>query len=185
MALWLCEGTYDGDPCGTLYAVGLFRCPRCHSTRFHEFGSVPEDEEHPMAKISRHGGPSDATREAVEHPADGTLSPPIEGDGTGEALPPADVEAAGDSPEAGAVGEPYRPRADSNKPVWVTWANEAGYDARYVDTLTKAELQDLPDDPNDSDDYVAWVDELTAPDNSEDEEGEGAEDDPADGAEQS
>lgn len=60
MALWLCEG------CGTLYAVGLFRCPRCHETDFHEFGTRPEDEEHPMAKITNHGGP---TNEFPDEPA--------------------------------------------------------------------------------------------------------------------
>jgi hypothetical protein len=51
MALWVCGGEAG---CGTKYAVGLFRCPRCHNTAFHEDGD-------PMAKITRHGGASDAT----------------------------------------------------------------------------------------------------------------------------
>ena len=51
MALWVCGG--EGG-CGTKYAVGLFRCPRCHNTEFFEDGD-------PMAKISRHGGASDKT----------------------------------------------------------------------------------------------------------------------------
>jgi hypothetical protein len=51
MALWVCAG--EGG-CGTKYAVGLFRCPRCHNTQFFEDGD-------PMAKITRHGGASDAT----------------------------------------------------------------------------------------------------------------------------
>lgn len=51
MALWVCGGS---DGCGTKYAVGLFRCPRCHNTEFFEDGD-------PMAKISRAGGASDKT----------------------------------------------------------------------------------------------------------------------------
>ena len=58
MALWVCSGT---DGCGTKYAVGLFRCPRCHNNEFHEDGD-------PMAKISRHSGASVAEPE----PADDT-----------------------------------------------------------------------------------------------------------------
>ncbi|MGW6502961.1 hypothetical protein [Nonomuraea angiospora] len=55
-----------------------------------------------MPKITAHGGPSnaaaerehqlDAPSEGVEVPADGTESPEITGDGTGEALPPAEGE---------------------------------------------------------------------------------------------
>lgn len=48
MALWVCGGEAG---CGTKYAVGLFRCPRCHNTEFFEDGD-------PMGKISRHGGAS-------------------------------------------------------------------------------------------------------------------------------
>lgn len=51
MALWVCGGEAG---CGTKYAVGLFRCPRCHNTAFYEDGD-------PMAKITRHGGASDKT----------------------------------------------------------------------------------------------------------------------------
>lgn len=51
MALWVCSGEAG---CGTKYAVGLFRCPRCHNTEFYEDGD-------PMAKITRHGGASDNT----------------------------------------------------------------------------------------------------------------------------
>jgi hypothetical protein len=52
MALWVCSG--EGG-CGTKYAVGLSRCPRCHNTEFHEDGAEP------VAKISKHGGASDGT----------------------------------------------------------------------------------------------------------------------------
>lgn len=48
MALWVCGGE---SGCGTKYAVGLFRCPRCHNTEFFEDGD-------PMGKISRHAGAS-------------------------------------------------------------------------------------------------------------------------------
>jgi len=44
MALWVC------DDCTTKYAVGLSRCPRCHSESFHEDGEMP--------KISKHAGPT-------------------------------------------------------------------------------------------------------------------------------
>jgi hypothetical protein len=56
MALWVCAGD---NGCGTKYAVGLFRCPRCHNTEFHEDGD-------PMAKITRHGGASDKTLPATD-----------------------------------------------------------------------------------------------------------------------
>lgn len=51
MTLWVCGG--DGG-CGTKYAVGLTRCPRCHNTAFYEDGD-------PMAKITRLTGASDKT----------------------------------------------------------------------------------------------------------------------------
>lgn len=59
MALWVCAGT---GGCGTKYAVGLFRCPRCHNDEFHEDGD-------PMAKITRHGGASDKTLPTAEDAA--------------------------------------------------------------------------------------------------------------------
>lgn len=60
MTLWVCAGS---EGCGTKYAVGLFRCPRCHNTEFFEDGD-------PMAKITRHGGASDKTLPVTEQPAD-------------------------------------------------------------------------------------------------------------------
>jgi hypothetical protein len=59
MALWVCAGE---SGCGTKYAVGLFKCPRCHNTQFFEDGD-------PMAKITRHGGASDKTLPATESAA--------------------------------------------------------------------------------------------------------------------
>lgn len=46
---WRCGGR---DGCGTVYALKLFRCPRCHGTTF--------EEEKSMAKITVHGGPTNA-----------------------------------------------------------------------------------------------------------------------------
>ncbi|MET8475426.1 SAP domain-containing protein [Streptomyces sp. NPDC006422] len=93
MALWVCAGEAG---CGTKYAVGLSRCPRCHGTDFYEDGDS-------MAKITRHGGASDATlpvSELREHPgltvpARAVEGDEVTGDGTGEVLPPvADEEYA-------------------------------------------------------------------------------------------
>ncbi|UJV42084.1 hypothetical protein CVT30_21520 [Streptomyces sp. AMCC400023] len=75
MALWVCGGEAG---CGTKYAVGLFRCPRCHNTAFYEDGD-------PMAKITRHGGASDKTLPVAEDAA---------------AAEPESAPAAADQPEA-------------------------------------------------------------------------------------
>lgn len=50
MTLWVCL------ECGTKYAVGLYRCPRCHGTEFVEDGQL-------MPKITRENGPSHAEAE--------------------------------------------------------------------------------------------------------------------------
>jgi hypothetical protein len=76
MALWVCGGEAG---CGTKYAVGLFRCPRCHNTEFFEDGD-------PMAKITRHGGASDKTLPTTEDAAAAETDPA--------------PEAAADQPEA-------------------------------------------------------------------------------------
>lgn len=70
MALWVCGGEAG---CGTKYAVGLFRCPRCHNTEFFEDGD-------PMAKISRHGGATDKTLPPAEPEAaaDEAASEPLD-----------------------------------------------------------------------------------------------------------
>lgn len=54
MALWVCEG------CTTKYAVGLVRCPRCHSTDFHEDGTMP--------KISKAAGATNGVDEPAPEP---------------------------------------------------------------------------------------------------------------------
>jgi hypothetical protein len=83
MALWVCGG--EGG-CGTKYAVGLSRCPRCHNTEFFEDGD-------PMAKISRHGGASDKT----------VPTPEVESAAAAEADPA--PEAAADQPEIAALAD--------------------------------------------------------------------------------
>lgn len=100
--LWHCAA------CTAAYAVGLPRCPQC--------GSVNREEDG-MPKINRQGVATyetDAKRApaadgapvaAVEHPADGTMSPPVSN-------PPAPGAPAGepvtDEPEAPAA-EPAPP----------------------------------------------------------------------------
>lgn len=65
--------------------------------------------------------------EGVEHPADGTLSPEIEGDGTGEPLAPI-VD---------------RPAVSATKGEWVEYAVARGHDRADAEALTKAKLLDL------------------------------------------
>lgn len=92
-----CDGVRLGEPCRTLFAVGLTRCPHCRSTDFHEFGSQPGDEEHPMAKITVLTGPSDASLPAEEVPsAEETqpepTAPELESEGTGVEMEAIEVE---------------------------------------------------------------------------------------------
>jgi hypothetical protein len=54
MALWVCAG------CTSRYSVGAARCPECASTEYVEEGA--ED----MAKITVHGGPSNAAADEQE-----------------------------------------------------------------------------------------------------------------------
>lgn len=59
MTLWVCNN------CGTLFAVGMRMCPQCTSE------NAREAEDADMAKITRHGGPSDlnqAPAEAIPNP---------------------------------------------------------------------------------------------------------------------
>lgn len=93
MALWVCGG--EGG-CGTKYAVGLSRCPRCHNTEFFEDGD-------PMAKISRHGGASDDTLPVAEPETDDSPEPKLDDEPT---VDPLDVTeslagSAGPAPEEG------------------------------------------------------------------------------------
>lgn len=104
MALWVCGGE---SGCGTKYAVGLSRCPRCHNTAFYEDGD-------PMAKITRYGGASDDTLPAPEPedvPAD---SPAAEDEETPHVAPEPEPEETPEepSPEAEAVEPDPAPGPD-------------------------------------------------------------------------
>lgn len=101
MALWVCGG--EGG-CGTKYAVGLFRCPRCHNTEFFEDGD-------PMGKISRHGGASVKTLpvpDTESAAAAETVPAPEAAAGQPEIASPADVmsEAGAETDEGLADGLP-------------------------------------------------------------------------------
>lgn len=133
MALWVCAG--EGG-CGTKYAVGLSRCPRCHNTEFHEDGD-------PMAKITRHGGASDKTLpepEPLESPGTGEPMQVVDGDeltgdGSGQALPPVPDEGYGPDAvplESGEEPEPEPASAPAPEPE-----GEAGpdYEAWTVEQL--------------------------------------------------
>ena len=63
MATWGCLD------CTTVYAVGAPRCPHCGSTRY---------EGYPMPKITRHGGPSDATTASEAVVAEPAPAPALE-----------------------------------------------------------------------------------------------------------
>lgn len=108
MALWICEG------CTTKYAVGLHRCPRCHSTDFHEEDSMP--------KISRAAGatnglPDEAVVETVEPEA-----PVVEPDVEPETLAPEPEPETASEPEVEPEADPEpapvkRTRARAAKPA--------------------------------------------------------------------
>lgn len=78
MALWVCGGEAG---CGTKYAVGLFRCPRCHNTAFYEDGD-------PMAKITRHGGASHCTQSEPDTETEAIDAPAPEHDEAQDTEPP-------------------------------------------------------------------------------------------------
>lgn len=117
MALWVCGGEAG---CGTKYAVGLFRCPRCHNTAFYEDGD-------PMAKITVHGGASDATLPAVPDtetaaaaPAPNAAAAP-EPDTAPHAGPGPQREEGGEGPSLGSsssasTGTPPSSSEPSSKP---------------------------------------------------------------------
>jgi len=108
-----------------------------------------------MAKISRHGGatyaegeapPPDEPHpeatgagtqpEAVEVEPDGTLSEPIEGDGSGEPAP--DLEAEDVEPKG-----LYLPARHAKREEWLHALTKAGLHEPYADTLTKDTLVEL------------------------------------------
>jgi hypothetical protein len=60
MALWECAD------CTTRYAVGAPKCPHCESTMRVNEATQPPEEETDMAKITVHGGPTNAAAEELE-----------------------------------------------------------------------------------------------------------------------
>lgn len=92
---WQCGGR---DGCGTVYALKLFRCPRCHGTTF--------EEEKSMAKITVHGGPTNA---AAGEGEPGYMSPP-------EAPEPAPVLVAEPASEPVPLAVEDEPEPDEQEP---------------------------------------------------------------------
>ncbi len=74
MAAWIC----GNEACGTRYSVGAPCCPQCRADEPYEEGDPT------MAKISRHGGPSN-----IEDPA----LPPVINTETGERVDRQDAKA--------------------------------------------------------------------------------------------
>ena len=65
MALWECAD------CTTRYAVGAPKCPHCGSTLRVNEAAQPPEEDNDMAKITVHGGPSNAAADETQpDPAD-------------------------------------------------------------------------------------------------------------------
>jgi len=79
MALWICQG------CGAAYSVDAPACPQCGDTDH----SNDYEEREPMAKITVHGGPSNADAE-VETPPEPAEAPEPAIDETPEEPAPAD-----------------------------------------------------------------------------------------------
>jgi len=108
MAGWECAA------CGAQWAPGAPRCPECPSTKHREVDEVPKinragvvtfEADARLAGAEASLAALDATV-AVEHPADGTMSPEVGNDGPGEPEP-----VAGDAP----VPEPA-PKAPPRTP---------------------------------------------------------------------
>lgn len=138
MALWIC------DTCTTAYAVGLFRCPRCHGTDFHEEGTMP--------KISVTGGATNAGDGLpVEEPTSTAPEPePVDeavesDDIVIEVTDDEDAEVADDEP--GPVDEasvPERPALNASKAEWLDYV-QALYPGEDLTAVTKAGLIELAD----------------------------------------
>jgi hypothetical protein len=60
MALWECA------ECTTAYSVGAPKCPHCGSTVRVNEATQPPEEDDDMAKITVHGGPSNAAADETE-----------------------------------------------------------------------------------------------------------------------
>jgi hypothetical protein len=94
---------------------------------YAEGEAPPADEPHPEAT----GAGTEPEPEAVEVEPDGTLSEPVEGDGSGEPLPEAEAEGLYLPPQNAKVGQ------------WRHALVKAGLHEPYADTLTKDALVEL------------------------------------------
>jgi hypothetical protein len=123
MALAVCEG------CTTAYAVGLSRCPHCGSTESHEEGTV--------AKISRHGGPTNK-----HDPEPEPVMPPqaLAEEESPDDGPAVEPEAAPVEDEAATA--PARPAANAPKGDWLAYA-QALHPDEDLTGYTKADLIEL------------------------------------------
>lgn len=115
---------YLRQPLPGVIEMPLLVCACCGMAMGALDGSMTEET---MPKITRHGGATNAAAErehlgtgvpteGIEMPPDGTLSPEISGDGSGEALPLANGEqeegedlSAGSSSETSSEKEPSSP----------------------------------------------------------------------------
>ena len=118
--LWRCLG------CGTRYAAGLPRCPHCRSEEYEEDGmakitsggvSFPEGHEPDGGEEHVHPG-TGGEMHGIEHPADGTMSPPVSNDEPGGAAPPEpDAEPVTEAPAPPADPEPEPAPAPAPAPA--------------------------------------------------------------------
>lgn len=143
MVLWECTG------CGTSFAVGLLRCPRCRGFDYLEEGSIvpkstlggasnaaagPGEVGHvPPADAAAHEpAPQEPHEPAPAGPADAA-------DGRTEA---AESDAApSDDPAAGTeTAQIERPAPAAHKPDWAAYQISRGLDPAEADRMRKAEL---------------------------------------------
>lgn len=122
MSLQVCTG------CTAAYSVGASRCPQCGSTDF-----IKQGEEQGMAKVTVHGGPTDALaaepdEEAGEQPSAGKnsersseqeqSSPKKSGAGRRKPAPttesPSPQGRTGSSSASGTAGDPTGPSSDGS-----------------------------------------------------------------------
>jgi hypothetical protein len=151
VALWVCLGddAMKGAMCGTQYAVGLSRCPRCSSTDMAEVGS----EKH-MAKISKHGGPTHADAEQGNEPESATSGGEVgeqpQDGAAGNATSTATVSVDGTdqgTPNGGQVpdGRPFKPLPEAVDGEQGEVVSEPDYDAwGYGELQAECKTRELP-----------------------------------------
>jgi hypothetical protein len=126
VVLWICTG------CGSQYAVGLLRCPRCRALDYLEEGSIV-----PKSTL---GGPSSAVAgpSEVGYVAPDAAEQALADDGISDA--PEDQQEAPEGSDADGQ-EPARPASAASKADWAAYQTGRGLDAGEADGMTKKELQ--------------------------------------------